>query len=190
MPNGSKLLSATCSLCESSPATLSHIFASCPSYQNPENVNRPAFRHDAVLSLFVDKLLPYLEQFELYCDLPEHSRYDVNFPLINSDLRPDLILVSKVTNSTDRESVILGKLTCPMEEWLNYVAESFAFEVSARGIVAKSCSEFMKRLSIPKEVIPSISKELAQMSLSCSSRILVRERTYCGTRVLMCSKTP
>ncbi|KAL0220216.1 hypothetical protein RCL1_000071 [Eukaryota sp. TZLM3-RCL] len=192
MPNGSKLLSATCSLCESSPATLSHILASCPSYQNPENVNRPAFRHDAVLSLFVDKLTPYLEQYELYCDLPNHSRYYVNFPLINSDLRPDLILVSKVANSTNRKSIILGELTCPMEEYLdarhayksgkyhrlemilsglNYVVESFAFEVSARGIVANSCTEFMKRLLIPKEIIPSISKELAQMSLRCSYRI-------------------
>ncbi|KAL0217370.1 hypothetical protein RCL1_007951 [Eukaryota sp. TZLM3-RCL] len=89
MPNGSTLLFATCGLCKSSPATLSHITVGCPSYQNQGNVDRPAFRHNTVLSLFVDKLLPYLEQYEQYCELPKHSRYYVNFPLINGDLRPD-----------------------------------------------------------------------------------------------------
>ncbi|KAL0209460.1 hypothetical protein RCL1_007828 [Eukaryota sp. TZLM3-RCL] len=54
LPYGSKLLSATCSLCESSPATLSHFLASYPSNQNPGNINRPAFRHDAALIPFVE----------------------------------------------------------------------------------------------------------------------------------------
>ncbi|KAL0218353.1 hypothetical protein P9112_004006 [Eukaryota sp. TZLM1-RC] len=79
MPDGSKLLSPVCLLCQSRLAKLCHILCICPSYQIPEINNRPKCRHDSILNNFVDLLVPFLDHYDVNCDLFNHTNHYVTF---------------------------------------------------------------------------------------------------------------
>ncbi|KAL0213501.1 hypothetical protein RCL1_007127 [Eukaryota sp. TZLM3-RCL] len=158
MPDGSKKVSSHCSLCDHDNATLSHVLCYCPYILNDGVFNRPKWRHDQVLSQTICLIEPYITDYQLLCDLSGHFNCYTSLPLINSTLRPDILLINS-------KEVLIAELTCPMESSLNsrhsektakyqhlaslYRGQSFdvsiyAFEISARGLVADSVSTVLR----------------------------------------------
>ncbi|KAL0225056.1 hypothetical protein RCL1_002968 [Eukaryota sp. TZLM3-RCL] len=89
--------------------------------------------------------------------------YFINVPIVNSDLRPDILLINS-------QEVIISELTCPMESSLiektakcqqlasSYTAQSlnvsfYVFEVSASGLNTDSVSIFPQKLLVPTKAV-------------------------------------
>ncbi|KAL0217750.1 hypothetical protein RCL1_008599 [Eukaryota sp. TZLM3-RCL] len=185
MPDGSKKVSSHCSLCDHDNATLSHVLCYCPYILNDGVFNRPKWRHDQVLSQTICLIEPYITDYQLLCGLSGRLNCYASLPLINSTLRPDILLINS-------KEVLIAELACPMESSLNsrhsekttkyqqlaslYRGQSFdvsiyAFENSARDLVADSVSTFFEKLKIPKEIVKSVSQKLSFTALNCSYRI-------------------
>ncbi|KAL0217889.1 hypothetical protein RCL1_008738 [Eukaryota sp. TZLM3-RCL] len=165
MPDGNRIVSSQCLLCGHDNATLCHVLCYCDFILNNGLFNRPKWRHDRVLTLLIDLINPFLKEFQLYCDLPNHQQYYESLPLVNGDLRPDIILING-------NNLIIGELTCPMESSLSsrhqekeskyyhlsslfhnqrFVVTICAFEISARGLTADSLFFFLNQLEVPKK---------------------------------------
>ncbi|KAL0221213.1 hypothetical protein RCL1_001067 [Eukaryota sp. TZLM3-RCL] len=73
MPDRNKIVSSQCLLCGHDNVTLGHVLCYCDFILNNGLFNRPKWRHDRVLTLLIDLINPFLKEFQLYCDLPNHQ---------------------------------------------------------------------------------------------------------------------
>ena len=127
--------------------------------------------------------------FQLLADLPNSAFHYTRFPshLANTEQRPDLILINDA-----KKKIIIGELTSPMESNLDYqnqrkldkysgLANALRgknydvllnpFEVSARGFVTKGCTDLLKALECPREMIKKIGRSLSFEAISRSKLI-------------------
>ena len=114
LPDGRKIVSATCSLCGGNNATLAHVLSFCP-YSLRNESNRMKWRHNKVLDKLLLEIIPKIGQrWTTYCDLPQNVHHYTEFPLtdIATEQAPDLIFHDQVTNE-----VVIGELSCPLESY-------------------------------------------------------------------------
>ncbi|KAL0218001.1 hypothetical protein RCL1_008849 [Eukaryota sp. TZLM3-RCL] len=195
MPDGNKIVKSHCLSCGHDNARLGRVLCYCDFILNNGLFNPPKWRHDRVLTLLIDLINPFLKEFQLYCDLPSHQHYYESLPLVNSNLRPDIILING-------NNLIIGELTCPMESSLSschrekeskyyhlsslfynqgFVVTICAFEIIARGLIADSLVFFLNQLEVTKQYVKLIVQKLSLMVPDCSFKIFInrdnKERT-------------
>jgi hypothetical protein len=163
----------SCTLCGESNPTITHVLSMCKGAlgELSEEFNRIKWRHNSVLSEFIDSVSPHLIEngFKIFVDLEGHPFHYRDFPfnVMETSLRPDIVLWNPKTRS-----VILAELTCPMEhnleaafvrKKLKYTSlqkelEHYGlnvsvspFEVSARGICAGTVSELLTEIKYGKK---------------------------------------
>ncbi|KAL0212949.1 hypothetical protein RCL1_006575 [Eukaryota sp. TZLM3-RCL] len=185
--DGNKTVGSQCFLCGHENATLGHVLCYCDFILNNGFFNLPKWRHDRVLALLIDLISPFLKEFQLYCDLPNHHHYYEALPLVNSNLRPDIILING-------NNLIVAELSCPMESSLSsryrekeskyyhlsslflnqgFVVTICAFEISAPGLTADSLFFFLNQLEVPKKDVKLIVQKLSLLELDCSFKIFI-----------------
>jgi hypothetical protein len=98
LPSGRKASADSCTICDHSPATITHILSSCDHAlgKRTDPTNRIKIRHDMCLETFTDHILPHMEKnnYTILIDLPHNKLHYKTFSseLADSVLRPDLIL--------------------------------------------------------------------------------------------------
>ena len=107
LPSGDEI----CTLCGESTPTSMFI---CALGERSDEFNRIKWRHNNVLSEFMNSVSPHLVEqgFKVFIDLEGHPNHYRNFPIdiVETSMRPDVILWN-----VKKRSVILAELTCPME---------------------------------------------------------------------------
>ena len=147
-----KRVSDRCSFC-GNVGTLAHVLSNCSTALNQ---GRYTWRHNSVLSSFIDLIRPHLKDgMTLFSDMPgfqaPHGGTVPPHVLVTS-LKPDIFIVNKLS-----EEVFVFELTCPWDRNIarshSYKSEKYAplvadlansrivsffsIEVSARGQVTK-----------------------------------------------------
>lgn len=167
---------------------------SCAEYvqRSFDQFNRIKWRHDNVLRKLYGSVTPVLHSqghVEHHVDLSGHDDEYKDFPsdLLITEQRPDMIYISRANRK-----VIIAELTVPMESRLEastqlkkdkysrlvqklrsfgWDAQLFAVEVSTRGFVASTLSEFLQLINIGKGAARSLKHEVSVEALESSRRI-------------------
>jgi len=180
-----------CTLCSHEKPTITHVLSNCRGAlgELEDKFNRIKWRHNEVLKELITRIVPQAANlgYGILADLPDHQFGYDSFPLIQTEQRPDLVLVN-----TETKKVIVGELTCPMEGNISrahqdktakylglcaalrsegYEVELIPFEVSTRGLVAPSMLEFLKLLYITRKCQRIIKHALSLRVLDCSRQI-------------------
>jgi hypothetical protein len=186
----------SCLLCGETAPTITHVLSMCKGAlgEKEDTFNRVKWRHDNVLSEFVNSVAPHMiaNGFKVFVDLEGHQYHYRSFPIdiVDTSLRPDVIF----WNMTER-SVILAELTCPMEHNLEaafvrkmlkytslqeelkeygFTVSISPFEVSARGICASTVSELLTSIHFGKKKSAQLKFRLSKESLRSSHMIFLK----------------
>jgi len=194
-----------CDLCGDIRPTITHVLSMCKGALGEigDSFNRVKWRHDCVLKKIYDSVVTNLHAKgyqEHHVDLSDHVDEYKEFPteLIITEQRPDMIFV----NRRDRK-VIIAELTVPMENRLQvstqlktdkhsslvknltrygWDTKFFAVEVSTRGFINSSLSDFLQFINFGKGNSRSLKHTLSVESLECSRRIFNnRKKKFWGS---------
>jgi len=183
-----------CALCGAENATVTHVLSMCKGAlgELEDPFNRIKWRHDRVLEKIYGSVVKEMDHKgykEHHVDLSNHQDELKEFPsdLLISEQRPDIVFVDR----TNRK-VVIAELTVPMENRLEasnqlktekysqmvgklnsygWKTHFFAFEVSSRGFISSSLSEFLQFVNIGKGAARSLKHAVSIEALECSRRI-------------------
>jgi hypothetical protein len=189
-----------CPLCGNEKQTNNHIISACPysAGDNGKAFNRYLFRHNNVLTAFLEGIEVHANGWKLYVDLPDSKYYctEVHKELgLSEKLKPDLVLTriakDKATKELYEEIHIL-ELTVPLtrnvearaaekmkkyENWIKNLGQGrravvHTFEIAAdTGFASKTLFEAMLPLRIPKLIKKAISQEMSVEAVKASAKI-------------------
>jgi hypothetical protein len=191
-------VSSKCHRCLNSTQTLAHVLCSCCIVLNipsDSNANRISFRHNQILKTLIKQMENYgiMNKYEAYVDLPGES-YSILPETINPDksnLRPDLVLVSREKKKEGKKEVFIIELTSCMEEnmeqWnerkklkyeglANRISQSYKtynwpIEVGARGFIPNSVKELLEILNFKKSQTQIILQKMSRIAVEASELI-------------------
>jgi hypothetical protein len=197
LPTGSNLFrwnkrgNKSCPHCHERTDTLLHQLNNCEPMLR---AGKYTWRHNSVLQYLAALVSPLLcNGFELFVDLPRHSRSYADFPadIVVTLMKPDILVMNRATRT-----IHLVELTVPFEENLLSAAQRkhrkylplvgeiesagwqcqlFTVEVGSRGALARPVSALLNGLAGVKACrgvtpgeIKQASRIVSQIALRCS----------------------